>query len=107
MADKEASTSAIRPEGRPQAVQRDVSKPADAKLDNETEVPAWERDDAPPGSTASSSIVKGKDGKDRVQGPTHYAHTADGRIVGSYGGGTHYTDADVNDGEPVAIIAHY
>jgi hypothetical protein len=57
------------------------------------EVPVWERDDAPPGSTAESLLVFEGGRPVRVAGPTHYVHLADGRVVGGFGGGTHYSEA--------------
>lgn len=79
---------------------QNVSAP---ELDNVREVPLWERDDAPDGSTESSLLVY-EDGKPvRVSGPTHYTHLATGEIVGTYGIGTHH---DSGNG-PVPVVAHY
>lgn len=96
-----------RPEGRSRIAQRDTGRRADVALDNRKEPEPWERDDAPKGSTASSLLTTDENGKVRVSGPTHYTHLADGRIVPTYGIGTHHTDADEDDGEPVAVVAHY
>ena len=72
-------------------------------LDTSREVPLWERDDAPDGSTESSLLVYENGVPVRVSGPTHYTHLANGQIVGGYGIGTH---ADMGDG-PVPIVAHF
>jgi len=106
-ANSEPQASAARPSGRSRVVQPDRSKPADVGIQRETEVPPWERDDAPKGSTSNSLMSTDDNGKPVVSGPTHYQHLVDGRIVGSYGIGTHHTDADVNDGEPTLAVAHY
>ena len=58
----------------------------------ERETPVWELPDAPPGSTSESLLVFERGIPVRVAGPTHYMHLADGRIVGGYGGGTHYSE---------------
>lgn len=58
------------------------------------ETPVWELPDAPPGSTAESLLVFENGRPVRVAGPTHYVHLADGRVIGGYGGGTHYADVD-------------
>lgn len=73
-------------------------------IDNQRESKPWELDDAPKGSTSESVLVYEGGKPVRVSGPTHYAHLADGRIVGSYGGGTEYTD---EDGKVTKIIAHH
>jgi hypothetical protein len=72
---------------------------AAAELDNEREVPVWEADDAPAGSTASSLLVYERGKPVRVQGPTHYHHLADGRVGVGYNGGTHHTEPG-EDGGP-------
>lgn len=68
------------------------------KVGREREIPVWELPDAPPGSTAESLLVFERGIPVRVAGPTHYMHLADGRVIGGYGGGTHFsepvTDAD-------------
>lgn len=92
-----------RPADRLNIRQPRRDRPADAGLDRRRETPPWERDDAPKGSTSESVMTTDENGRTRVAGPTHYTHLADGRIVGGYGIGTHHTDADVNDGEPVAV----
>jgi hypothetical protein len=66
--------------------------------------PVWEQDDAPPGSTSESLLVFERGIPVRVAGPTHYCHLADGRIVGGYGGGTHYADVDENGAQRVTRI---
>lgn len=63
-----------------------------AQIGETREVPVWEQPDAPPGSTAESLLVFERGVPVRVAGPTHYVHLADGRIVGGYGGGTHYSE---------------
>ena len=63
-----------------------------AQLDTTREKPVWEQDDAPPGSTSESLLVFEGGRPVRVAGPTHYVHLADGRIVGGYGGCTHYSE---------------
>ena len=68
------------------------------------ETPVWERDDAPPGSTAESLLVFENGHPVRVAGPTHYVHLADGRVIGGFGGGTHYSEPDGNGGEKVTRI---
>jgi hypothetical protein len=67
------------------------------KIGREREVPVWELPDAPPGSTAESLLVFERGIPVRVAGPTHYVHLADGRIVGGYGGGTHYSESVLNE----------
>jgi hypothetical protein len=86
---------------------RNLDKPADVGVERRREVPPWERDDAPKGSTSESLLTTDEDGKVRVSGPTHYTHLADGRIVGTFGIGTHHTDADIDDGAPAAVVNHY
>jgi hypothetical protein len=72
------------------------------------ETPVWERDDAPPGSTAESLLAFENGRPVRVAGPTHYVHLADGRIVGGYGGGTHYADLDEDGNQRVTrIVANH
>ena len=83
---------------------------ADVSIDNSREVPIWEQDDAPDGSTAESLFVYERGQAVRVAGPTHYHHLADGRIVGGYGIGTHYSTPGDNPGDPdryTRIIAAY
>ena len=63
------------------------------KVGRERETPVWEKDDAPPGSTSESLLVFEGGFPVRVAGPTHYQHLADGRVVGGYGGGTHFSEA--------------
>lgn len=84
----------------------DVPAPS---LDTAAEVPVWELDDAPAGSTSESLLVLERGKPVRVSGPTHYAHLSDGRVVSSYGIGTHYTEADPNGGpdRSALITAHY
>lgn len=78
-------------------------------LEDAVEVPIWDLPDAPLGSTAESLLVFERGVPVRVSGPTHYAHLTDGRVVGSYGIGTHHSEAGEN-GRPdttVRIAAHY
>lgn len=94
-ADNGGPTSGLRIERAPQRKAPD--------LDTRREVPLWERDDAPDGST-ESSLLHYEDGvAKRVSGPTHYTHLANGQIIGSYGIGTHHDDGD----GPVPVVAHY
>jgi hypothetical protein len=81
--------------------------PADVKLDRKRDVAPWDKDDAPKGSTSESLLTTDDNGKPVVSGETHYAHLANGQIVGSYGIGTHHTDADYNDGAPVPVATHF
>lgn len=67
------------------------------KIGREQETPVWELPDAPPGSTAESLLVFERGIPVRVAGPTHYVHLADGRIIGGYGGGTHHSEAVLDD----------
>lgn len=78
-------------------------------LDTAGEVPVWALPEAPAGSTSESLLVFERGKPVRVSGPTHYSHLADGRVVSSYGIGTHYTEADPNGGpdRSALIIAHY
>jgi hypothetical protein len=62
------------------------------KVGREREIPVWELDDAPPGSTSESLLVFERGVPVRVAGPTHYVHLADGRVIGGYGGGTHHSE---------------
>ena len=72
------------------------------------ETPVWELPDAPPGSTAESLLVMERGRPVRVAGPTHYCHLADGRILGGYGGGTHYADVDENGVQRITkIVANH
>lgn len=73
------------------------------ELDTEREVPLWERDDAPKGSTEGSLLTYENGVPVRVSGPTHYQHNADGSITGGYGIGTHVDNGD----RIVPILAHY
>lgn len=66
--------------------------------DKTREIPVWERDDAPRGSTASSLLVYDRGKPVRVQGPTHYHHLADGRVTVGYNGGTHHTEPGPDGG---------
>jgi hypothetical protein len=61
-------------------------------LDTVREVPVWELEDAPAGSTEASLLVYERGKAIRVHGPTHYHHLADGRVIGAYNGGTHHTE---------------
>jgi hypothetical protein len=64
------------------------------------EIPVWDPrhpSDPPPGSTAESLLVFEGGRPVRVAGPTHYQHLADGRVVGGYGGGTHYSEAVLDE----------
>jgi hypothetical protein len=70
------------------------------QVGREREVPVWEQDDAPPGSTSESLLVFERGIPVRVAGPTHYVHLADGRVIGGYGGGTHHSEP-VMDGDRV------
>ena len=70
----------------------------EAKPDMVREVPPWERDDAPAGSTSESLMVYERGQAVRVAGPTHYVHLANGRVIADYGIGTHYSEADPNGG---------
>ena len=67
------------------------------RVGRERETPVWELPDAPPGSTSESLLVFERGVPVRVAGPTHYMHLADGRIVGGYGGGTHYSEPVVDE----------
>lgn len=64
------------------------------QVGTEKRLEVWELEDAPPGSTSESLLVFERGLPVRVAGPTHYHHLADGRVVGGYGGGTHYDDGD-------------
>lgn len=75
-----------------------AKRQADEPLETAREVPVWERDDAPAGSTASSLMVYDRGKAVRVSGPTHYAHLANGRVVAGYAGGTHHTEPGENGG---------
>lgn len=66
------------------------------------EVPVWEQDDAPDGSTHASLLVYERGVPVAVAPPTHYHHLADGRITTGYSGGTHYTEVD-EDGNDVIV----
>lgn len=89
-------------------IEQSRGKGSDVETDTKREQKLWEKDDAPKGSTEGSLLHYDENGNpDRVSGPTHYAHLANGKIVGGYGIGTHHTDADVNNGAPVPITAHY
>lgn len=83
------------------------------KIGETREKPVWEADDAPPGSTSESLLVFERGIPVRVAGPTHYVHLADGRIVGGYGGGTHFSEPVTDDegrvtGEKITkIIANH
>lgn len=115
MAENEEATvpqeesPAQRRSNSPVNIQRraDVQNPADVQVGNKQETPPWERDDAPKGSTSESLLAKDENGKDVVADPTHYTHLANGQVVATYGIGTHHTDAAFNDGQPVAVVAHF
>jgi hypothetical protein len=80
---------------------------ANVDLERSKEVPLWERDDAPKGST-SESLLHYENGQPvRVSGPTHYSSLADGRLIGGYGIGTHHSEE--KDGQEVItpIVATY
>jgi hypothetical protein len=77
------------------------------KVGNKVEEKAWERNDAPKGSTSESLLTTDESGKTVVADPTHYTHLANGRVVATYGIGTAHTDADYNDGQPVAVVTHF
>jgi hypothetical protein len=83
------------------------------QVGRERETPVWELPDAPPGSTAESLLVFERGVPVRVAGPTHYTHLADGRVMGSYGGGTRYSEPILNEvgdvsGEKITrIIANH
>ena len=86
----------------------DVQNPADVgKVGNKVETPPWEKDGAPKGSTSESLLTTDDNGKPVVADPTHYTHLANGQVVATYGIGTHHTDADYNDGQPVAVVSHF
>lgn len=72
------------------------------KLEDAKEVPVWEHEDAPAGSTAGSLMVYERGKPVRVSGPTHYHHLADGRVVAAYNGGTHHSEPG-EDGGPDKI----
>jgi|SRR5215831_7644334 len=82
--------------------QRDsgVTAPTDT-----TEVPYWERDDAPAGSTSASLYHLNENGQKRVSPETHYHHLANGAVVLGYGIGTHHTSVD-DDGNDVIVPIH-
>lgn len=65
----------------------------EGQVGEEREIPVWERDDAPPGSTAESLLVFERGQPVKVAGPTHYHHLADGRVLGGFSGGTHHSEA--------------
>jgi hypothetical protein len=81
------------------------------KVGQEREIPVWHPDHPsgpPPGSTEESLLVFENGMPVRVAGPTHYVHLADGRVVGGYGGGTHYADEDEDGNERITrIIANH
>lgn len=78
------------------------------KVGREKAKPVWEADDAPPGSTSESLLVFENGMPVRVAGPTHYVHLADGRVIGGYGGGTHYSDVDEDGNERITrIVANH
>lgn len=94
----------------PEALAAARESSADVGLDTEREVPVWEQDDAPRGSTAESLLVYERGVPVRVAGPTHYSHLVDGRIIGTYGNGTHYSEPGANPGDPdrvTRIHTHY
>lgn len=81
-----------------------VSHTAQDSLDTSREVPVWEAEDAPAGSTAESLLVFDRGRPVRVAGPTHYQHLADGRVIAGYNGGTHYTEPGENGHDKVTKI---
>lgn len=93
----------ISPDQLARLQQHDPETIAAPALDRTREVPVWEREDAPPGSTEQSLLVHENGVPVRVAGPTHYHHTADGRVHGGYGIGTHYSEADP-DGGPDRVV---
>jgi hypothetical protein len=84
----------------PEALAKARESAADVAIDNSREVPVWEQDDAPKGSTAESLLVYERGVPVRVAGPTHYHHLVDGRIVGGYGHATHYSEPGAKPGDP-------
>jgi len=107
MGDAETTPENEKTSGGLKIQQRQTEKPADAGVETRKEPQPWEREDAPKGSTSSSLLAKDENGKDVVSGPTHYTHLANGQVVGTYGVGTRHTDADYQDGRPVAVVSHY
>ena len=77
------------------------------KVGNKVETPPWAKDGAPKGSTSESLLTTDENGKLVVADPTHYTHLANGRVVATYGIGTHHTDENYNDGQPVAVVNHF
>ena len=75
------------------------------------EVPVWDPahpGKPPAGSTAESLLVFEGGRPVKVAGPTHYCHLADGRVVGGFGGGTHYSEPDGKGGEKITrIVANH
>ncbi len=76
---------------------------ADVSLDTTHELPPWEHEDAPAGSTEGSLLVYERGVAVRVAGPTHYVHLADGRVKAGYGIGTHYSEPGARKGGPDKI----
>ena len=81
------------------------------KVGQERSIPVWDpRHEScpPPGSTEESLLVFENGVPVRVAGPTHYVHLADGRVIGGYGGGTHYSDTDEFGNERIVrIVANH
>lgn len=108
VSDSPDSPDSVRTDSRPAVDQEsglriENNRREAPELDQSREVPLWDRDDAPKGST-DSSLLKYENGVPvRVSGPTHFSHLANGKIVGSYGIGTHHDDGK----GPVPVVAHY
>lgn len=83
----------------------DRKQQLDAEVGEEREIPVWERDDAPPGSTQESLLVFERGRPVKVAGPTHYHHLADGRVVAGFSGGTHYSEGTGKDERVTRITA--
>ncbi len=86
-------------------LQRMRESGADVTLDTAHDVPVWELDDAPAGSTEGSLLVYERGQAVRVAGPTHYVHLADGRVRAGYGIGTHYSEPGARKGGPDKITS--
>lgn len=102
--DKDAPVSpAARPGGvQPHAGLAEQRASGVGGVSNPKEVPVWERDDAPPGSTEGSLLRYENGVPVAVADPTHYHHLANGQVVAGYSGGTHYTTVD-DDGNDVVL----
>jgi hypothetical protein len=82
------------------AITQDNREVFKGKVGEEKEIQVWDsrhESNPPPGSHSGSLLVFEGRRPVRVAGPTHYHHLADGRVVGGYSGGTHYSEA-VEDG---------